>query len=152
MYSHFSSSYQLLSHFSLMLEAATGGVKKKGVLKNFTKFTRKHLCKSLFLIQLQSQACNFIKKRLQHRCFQETQMFLRTPFLQNISGQLLHQCIIECCFIRNLSRDFPLEMIISSNQIGFRQSKNLLLINQKCKYSFIKKARVLFSNERWTLM
>ena len=30
---------------------------KKGVLKNFAKFTGKHLCQSLFF-----QACNFIKK------------------------------------------------------------------------------------------
>ena len=35
---------------------------KKGVLKNFAIFSGKHLCWSLFLI-------NFIKKRLQHRCF-----------------------------------------------------------------------------------
>ena len=27
---------------------------KKGVLKNFTKFTGKHLCQSLFLIRLQA--------------------------------------------------------------------------------------------------
>ena len=51
---------------------------KKGALKNFTKFTGKHLCQSLFLIKLQAlttkapewrhsgvffvKACNFIKK------------------------------------------------------------------------------------------
>ena len=34
---------------------------KKGVLKNFTNFTGKHLCQSLFLIKL--------KKKLSHRCF-----------------------------------------------------------------------------------
>ena len=34
---------------------------KKGVLRNFAKFTGKHLCQSLFLIKLQ-QVCNFIKK------------------------------------------------------------------------------------------
>ena len=33
---------------------------EKGVLKNFAKFTWKHLSQSLFLIKL--QACNFIKK------------------------------------------------------------------------------------------
>ena len=32
--------------------------KKKGVLKNFTKFTGKNLCQGFFLIKL--QACNFI--------------------------------------------------------------------------------------------
>ena len=31
---------------------------KKGVLRNFTKFTGKHLCQSLFF----NKACNFIKK------------------------------------------------------------------------------------------
>ena len=35
---------------------------KKGVLRNFAKFTRKHLRQSLFLIKLQAEACNFIKK------------------------------------------------------------------------------------------
>ena len=47
---------------------------KKGVLRNFATFTRKHLCqvsfliklqssaRILFLIKLQASACNFIKK------------------------------------------------------------------------------------------
>ena len=30
------------------------------------------------------KACNFIKKRIQQRCF--PMKFLKTPFLQNISG------------------------------------------------------------------
>ena len=34
---------------------------KKGVLRNFRKFTGKHLSQSLVLIKLQA-ACNFIKK------------------------------------------------------------------------------------------
>ena len=34
------------------------------VLKNFANFTGKHQCWSLSL-----QACNFVKKRLQHRCY-----------------------------------------------------------------------------------
>ena len=36
---------------------------KKGVLRNFTKFTGKHLCQGLFLIKLKAEACNFIKKK-----------------------------------------------------------------------------------------
>ena len=38
---------------------------KKGGLRNFTKFTGKHLCQSLYLIKLQAwgpEACNFTKK------------------------------------------------------------------------------------------
>ena len=38
-------------------------------LKNFSNFTRKHYWWSLFLTKLQAWACNFIKKRLQHRGF-----------------------------------------------------------------------------------
>ena len=43
-----------------------------------------------FLTKLQISACNFIKKSLQHRCFPvNLAKFLRAPFLQNTSGQLL---------------------------------------------------------------
>ena len=46
---------------------------RKGVFKNFANFTGKHLCWSLL------QACNFIKKRLQHWCFPvKFAKFLRT--------------------------------------------------------------------------
>ena len=45
---------------------------KKGVLRNFAKFTGKHLCQSLFFNKVASGACNF----------------LRTPFSQNTSGRL----------------------------------------------------------------
>ena len=45
---------------------------KKGVLRNFTKLTGKHLCQSLFFNKV---ACNFIKNEAL------AQEFLRTPFL-----------------------------------------------------------------------
>ena len=35
---------------------------KKGALRNFAKFTGKHLCQRLFLIKLQAKTCSFIKK------------------------------------------------------------------------------------------
>ena len=35
---------------------------KKGVLRNFAKFTGKHLCQSLFFNKVAGGACNFIKK------------------------------------------------------------------------------------------
>ena len=35
---------------------------KNGILRNFSKFTGKHVCQSLFfLVKLQAEACNFIK-------------------------------------------------------------------------------------------
>ena len=66
---------------------------KMGVLKNFANFTTgKYLCWSLFLIKLQAwrpagmKTCNFIIKKLQHRCFPvKFAKFLRTSFLQNTS-------------------------------------------------------------------
>ena len=38
---------------------------RKGVFRNFIKFTGKQLqlCRNLFLIKLQAEACNFIKKK-----------------------------------------------------------------------------------------
>ena len=38
---------------------------KKGVLRNFAKFTGKHLCQSLFF----NRPTALLKKRLWHRCF-----------------------------------------------------------------------------------
>ena len=59
----------------------------RDVLRNFTKFTGKHLCQVLFMSGL--KACNFIKMRLWHWCFHVNfAKFLRTPFLQNTSGWL----------------------------------------------------------------
>ena len=57
-------------------EEATGGV-KKGILRNFAKFTEKHLCQRLFF-----NKDSLLKKRLRHRCFPvDFGKFLRTPFL-----------------------------------------------------------------------
>ena len=52
---------------------------KTCVLKKSINFTGKYLCWSLFIIKL--QACNFVNKRLQHRCYLvKFAIFLRTPF------------------------------------------------------------------------
>ena len=56
---------------------------KKGVLRNFAKFTGKHLCQRLFF----KKTATLLKKSLWHRCFLVNfEKFLRTPFLQNTSG------------------------------------------------------------------
>ena len=53
-------------------EAATrGALCEKGVLRNFTKFTGKHLCQGLFFNKLQAKACRFIKKTLAQKFFCE---------------------------------------------------------------------------------
>ena len=61
---------------------------RKDALRNFAKFTGKHLCQGLFMSG--PKACNFIKKRLWHKCFPlNFAKFLRIPFLQNTSERLL---------------------------------------------------------------
>ena len=81
--------------FCMFQKQSPRGVLKKGVIRNFTKFTGTHLSKSLRPATLLKKrlwhrcfpvsfvkACNFIKKRLWHRCFPVNLVkFLRTPFL-----------------------------------------------------------------------
>ena len=64
---------------------------KKGVLKNFTKFTGKHLCQSLFFNKVAGlRSTSLLKKRLWYRCFPVNfAKFLRTRFFQSTSGRLL---------------------------------------------------------------
>ena len=56
---------------------------KKDVLRNFAKFTGKHLCQSLFLNKVAGlRAATLLKKRLWHRHFPVNfAKFLKTPFL-----------------------------------------------------------------------
>ena len=56
---------------------------KKGVLRNFTKFTGKHLCQSLFFNKVAVLSTStLLKKRPWHSCFPVNfEKFLRTPFL-----------------------------------------------------------------------
>ena len=55
---------------------------KKGVLRNFAKFTGKHLCQRLFFNKV-------AKKRLWHRCF--PMIFEKFSFLTELDGWLLLQ-------------------------------------------------------------
>ena len=62
---------------------------KKCVLKNFVKFTGKHLCQRLFFNKVAGPAM-LLKKGLWHRCSPVNfTKFLRTPFFQSTSGRLL---------------------------------------------------------------
>ena len=64
---------------------------KNCVLRNFSKFTGKNLCQSLFFNKVASlRAATLLKKKFWQRYFPVIfEKFLRTPFLQNTSGQLL---------------------------------------------------------------
>ena len=62
---------------------------KKPILKHFVIITVKHLCRSLFFNKVAGhQACNFIKKRLQHRYYANIRKFIRRTILKNINEQL----------------------------------------------------------------
>ena len=62
----------------------------KKCAEEFHKSIRQHLWRSLFYKVAGLQACNFIIKRRQHRCFpMNFAKFLRTPILKNISEKLL---------------------------------------------------------------
>ena len=63
---------------------------RTGVFKNFTDFTGKHMCQISFNKVSGLKACNFIEKRLQHRCFpMKFAKFLRTPFFTEYLRWLL---------------------------------------------------------------
>ena len=64
---------------------------RKGVLKNFEKFTEKRLCQSLFLNKfVDLRLATLLKNRLWQKCFPVNfAKFLRTHLLQNNSGRLL---------------------------------------------------------------
>ena len=60
--------------------------KEKGAFKNFANFTGKHLCLRLF----SRKACNFIKRKLQHRYFPvKFAKYLKAPIFKNILQRLL---------------------------------------------------------------
>ena len=58
-------------------------IRKKGVLRNFTKFTGKYMCQTLFFNKVPGlRRATLLKKRLWHRCFPVNFVkFRRTPFL-----------------------------------------------------------------------
>ena len=63
---------------------------KKSVLRNFVKFTGKHLCQRLFFNKAVGlRPATLLKRSLWHRCFLVNfAKVLRTPFLQNAAGRL----------------------------------------------------------------
>ena len=63
-----------------------------GVFRNFTKFTGKHLCQSLFFYKVAGlRPASLLKKRFWHKCFPVNFVkFLRTPiFTEHLRWLLL---------------------------------------------------------------
>ena len=82
---------------------------EKDILRNFAKFTGKHLCQSVFFNKVVGlRPATFFKKRLWQRCFPENfAKFLRTSLLQNTSGPLLLDeiCELICYYKENRNRN-----------------------------------------------
>ena len=95
---------------------------KKGALRNFIKFTGKHLCQSLIFNKV------LLKMRLWHRCFPMNFVkFLRTPFfIEHLWWLLLFVigpfCITHSICFNNvktkllLIEQFFMEMLVLSNK------------------------------------
>ena len=64
---------------------------RKGILRNFTKFTGKYLCYRIYFHKVAGlRPATSLNKWLSHKCFPVNfARFLRTPFLENTSGWLL---------------------------------------------------------------
>ena len=105
---------------------------KKGVLKNFANFTGKHLRWSLL------QACNFIKKRLQHWCFPvKFAKFLRTSILNKICERLL-LFVSPQNTIANSSGEFGLDDTLTECKVSSKQNN---FIRSNAAISFINKLK-----------
>ena len=70
---------------------------RKGVLRNFAKFTGKHLCQNLFFNKVASlRSATLLKRRLWRRCFPVSfAKFLRTPFFKEHLRRLLLQVVVH---------------------------------------------------------
>ena len=70
-----------------MTEAATGGVLSKNVFLKVLQISQENTCVGVFLIKFVK---NYVKKRLQHKCFPaKFTKFLRTTISKNICERLL---------------------------------------------------------------
>ena len=66
------------------------GLLKKDVMRNFAEFTRKHQCQDVFFDKFKlCRSATSLKTSLGHVFFVNFTKYLRTPFLQSTTGQLL---------------------------------------------------------------
>ena len=107
---------------------------KIGILKNFAIFTGEHLCWTLFLMRPETfslKACNFIKKRLQHRYFLvnivnffKNSFFYRTPPVAASKKLFINlQTLNKCSKEKHLTN----KILVSNNTAG----KNRFSVERK---------------------
>ena len=91
---------------------------KKGALKNSAKITGKHLCQSLFLIKVQAEASNIIKK---------LELFKNTFFIKHVRWLLLKIWIQIQLQLPNLRSLF---LPLASNIVNWI----LVSVNLSCEF------------------
>ena len=126
---------------------------KKGVLKNFAKFTGKQLCQGLFFNKV--AACNVFKKRLWHRyfpvnfakfleylfyrtplddCFYKCKLFIFTFLIFNIFWNLL--CIF---FWKFAACSFPVyDWLKTPVLLHFHKKSHMINQKSRALYDFLK--------------
>ena len=102
---------------------------KIGVLKNFIRFTGKHLCWSLFLIKLQA----FRPAKLQHCCFPfKLVNFLKTlSFAEHLRWLLLYNT--EFLYLQREIALMDVEFKTPNRQKQRRKNKRLVSQNNRLK-------------------
>ena len=98
-----------------------------GVLRNFEKFTGKHVCQDLFFNKAASLCpTTLLKNILWHRCFPlNFAKFLRTLFLQNTSSGCFWYVFIF--YQKNLMSYLLSVITVSPNYYNWREILNPLL-------------------------
>ena len=93
---------------------------RKGVIRNFAKFTGKHLCQRLFFNKVAGLTpATLLKKRLWHRCFPVNfAKFLRTPFYRTPLGDCF---CIDDIFLNKSQQTFTCpKLIIETHEKGVK--------------------------------
>ena len=106
---------------------------KKGVLRNFTKFTGKHMCQSLFFKKLAGlKPATLLKKRLWPWCFPVNfTKFLRAPFyIEHLWWLLLLDS--NFMFIAKIKLYFSLiQFLLLLSEMGLRPESYLALFHAR---------------------
>ena len=122
--------------------------RKKGVLKNFAIFTRKHLCWSLFGVL----GVNFIKKRLQHRYFPvNITKLLRKSILKNIWERLHFEQLFQRTLVSSvwwtIVAKFNLKHRLISNRIKTSPKLNFSTrrLSQSLHVKLISETKLIYT-------
>ena len=112
---------------------------QKAVIRNFTKFTGKHLFQGIFFNKVAGpRPATLFKKRLWYRCFPVNFVkFPRTPYLQNASGRLLLE-ILKTITQQNtatqLMQEFSKLIITGLSYFHLLSMKIIDLVSSKIKF------------------